>query len=368
MILFRQCIGRCLTNLFVPLILSIVGTISFLHLLYVPIDLLLILCYLIWNVQYRATGRGFVVKHERFAVIYRLYRTSHFVKAIELIALLIVYRVYGASRSSNTYLLISLTSWFMALSWLVGPFIFNPSGFDWLKTLEDFEDFVGWLMYKGGFIVGSEQSWESWWMDEQKHLKTTGLWGKLMDIILNLRYFFFQYGIVYQLKIAATSQSIFVYIVSWSYVFVAGVIHMIIASAGQRYSTKRHGLYRAIQAMLISSVVAVIVVLKVFTAFSLRDLFTSLLAFVPTGWGILQILMVLRTTWLEKSFIWPIVVNVARIYEYSIGIIVLGPVAILSWLPGFQAMQTRVLFNEGFSRGLQISQLFHTVQKARKSE
>jgi callose synthase len=41
-----------------------------------------------------------------------------------------------------------------------------------------------------------------------------------------------------------------------------------------------------------------------------------------------------------------------------IGLIVMAPVAILSWLPGFQAMQTRVLFNEAFSRGLQISQIF----------
>lgn len=256
----------------------------------------------------------------------------------------------------------------MALTWLLGPFIFNPSGFDWLKTLEDFEDFRGWLKYRGGFIVGSEQSWESWWMDEQKHLKTTGFWGKLMDIILNLRFFFFQYGIVYQLKIAATSQSIFVYIVSWSYMFVAAVIHMIIASAGQRYSTKRHGLYRAIQAIVITLVVATIVVLRVFTRFSVADLLTSILAFVPTGWGILQILTVLRTRRLEKSFIWPTVVNVARLYEFGMGFIVLAPVAILSWLPGFQAMQTRVLFNEGFSRGLQISQLLVTVQKDKKSE
>lgn len=318
--------------------------------------------------QYRATGRGFVVKHERFGKIYRLYRTSHFVKAIELIALLIIYRAYGSSRSSTTYLLISLSSWFLSLTWLVGPFIFNPSGFDWLKTLEDFEDFMGWLKYKGGFIVDSEQSWESWWMEEQSHFKTTGILGKVADIILNLRYFFFQYGIVYQLNITATSQSIFVYVISWSYVVVAALIHFVLAVAGSRYSNRKHGLYRAIQAALITVIVAIIVVLKVFTSFSLRDLFTSLLAFVPTGWGIIQILTVIRFRGLEKSFVWPVVVNVARLYEFGIGLIVLVPVAVLSWLPGFQAMQTRVLFNEGFSRGLQISQLFATVQKVKKSD
>lgn len=320
-------------------------------------------------VQYRATGRGFVVKHERFSVIYRLYRTSHFVKGIELISLLIIYQAYGAQRSSATYILITLTSWFMALTWIVGPFIFNPSGFDWLKTLDDFEDFMTWLRYKGGFIVGSEQSWERWWMDEQKHLETTGFLGKVLDIVLNLRFFFFQYGIVYQLRIASNNRSIFVYVISWSYVFVAAVIHFIIASAGSRYSAKRHGLYRAIQAGLITIVVAIIVFLKIFTAFSLRDLATTLLAFVPTGWGILQILTVVKDDIkLQKSFVWPVVVSVARLYEFGMGLIVLTPVAILSWLPGFQAMQTRVLFNEGFSRGLQVKQLLVTVQKTKKSE
>ncbi|XP_052733597.1 callose synthase 11-like [Vigna angularis] len=34
--------------------------------------------------KYRATGRGFVVEHKRFAEIYRLFARRHFVKAIEL--------------------------------------------------------------------------------------------------------------------------------------------------------------------------------------------------------------------------------------------------------------------------------------------
>lgn len=218
------------------------------------------------------------------------------------------------------------------------------------------------------FIVGAEQSWERWWMDEQKHLGTTGRWGKVLDIVLNVRFFFFQYGIVYQLRIASNNRSILVYVISWSYVFVAALIHFIIASASSRYSAKRHALYRAIQSGLIAIVVGIIVLLKIFTAFSLRDLATTLLAFVPTGWGILQILTVVKNDKLQKSFMWPVIVSVARLYEFGMGLVVLAPVAMLSWLPGFQSMQTRVLFNEAFSRGLQFRQLIVTVQKPKKSE
>lgn len=144
---------------------------------------------------------------------------------------------------------------------------------------------------------------------------------------------------------------------------VAGLIHFIISFANSRLSIRHHSRYRAVQATLIVIVCVVIALLKIFTSFTFVDLLTSLLAFLPTGWGLIQIILVFRTQWLEKTFIWPVVVSVARLYELGMGLIVLAPVVILSWLPGFQAMQTRVLFNEGFSRGLHISTLLATVGK-----
>ncbi|CAL0322626.1 unnamed protein product [Lupinus luteus] len=45
--------------------------------------------------KYRATGRGFVVEHKSFAENYRLYARSHFVKAIELWLILIIYATHS---------------------------------------------------------------------------------------------------------------------------------------------------------------------------------------------------------------------------------------------------------------------------------
>ena len=39
------------------------------------------------------------------------------------------------------------------------------------------------------------------------------------------------------------------------------------------------------------------------------------------------------------------------------GVILLLPVAILSWFPFVSEFQTRILFNQAFSRGLQISKI-----------
>ncbi|KAE8681796.1 phosphoribulokinase/uridine kinase family protein [Hibiscus syriacus] len=147
---------------------------------------------------------------------YRLYARSHFVKAIELGVILVLYASYSPlAKDSFVYIAMTISSWFLVVSWIMSPFVFNPSGFDWLKTVYDFDDFMNWIWCKGGALAEANKSWEIWWYEEQDHLRTTGLWGKLLEIILDLRFFFFQYGIVYQLGIANHSTNVGVYLLSW---------------------------------------------------------------------------------------------------------------------------------------------------------
>lgn len=163
--------------------------------------------------KYRATGRGFVVKHEKFAENYRMFSRSHFTKALELMLLLIVYHAYGtaAAASNKTYTLLTFSMWFLVVSWLFSPFLFNPSGFEWQKIVEDFEDWTKWISNScGGLGVSANKSWESWWDEEQQHLKHTGFMGRFWEIILSLRFFVYQYGIVYHLSVAQHSKSIMV--------------------------------------------------------------------------------------------------------------------------------------------------------------
>nr|XP_023882151.1 callose synthase 11-like [Quercus suber]XP_023882152.1 callose synthase 11-like [Quercus suber] len=307
--------------------------------------------------KYRATGRGFVVQHRSFADNYRLYARSHFVKGIELGVILIVYSTHSdLSKYTLLFIGMSVSCWFLVVSWIMAPFVFNPSGFDWLKTVYDFDDFMNWLWYRGGVYTKADQSWETWWYEEQDHLRTTGIWGKLLEIILDLRFFFFQYGIVYQLRITHHNTSIAVYLLSWIYMVVAVGIYIIISYARDKYSAKEHIYYRLVQFLVIFLSVLVIVILLKCTRFEFLDIVTSLLAFIPTGWGMILIAQVLRP-FLQSTVVWDTVVALARLYDMLFGVIVMAPVALLSWLPGFQSMQTRILFNEAFSRGLQISRL-----------
>ena len=234
--------------------------------------------------------------------------------------------------------------------------MFNPSRFDWFKTEYDIGDFMNWIWCRGGVFVEADKSWETWWYEEQDHLRTTGLWGKLLEIILNLCFFFFQYGIVYQLGIAGGSTSIAVYLLSWIYMIVAVGIYVVIGYAQEKYAAKKHIYYRVVQLVVTILTLLVIFLLLEFTAFKFLDLVTSLMAFIPTGWGLISIAQVLRP-FLQSTVVWETVVSLARLYDMLFGVIVIAPVALLSWLPGFQAMQTRILFNDAFSRGLQISRI-----------
>ena len=161
--------------------------------------------------KYRPTGRGFIVFHVKFADNYRMYSRSHFVKGLEILLLLIVYELYGESyRSSHLYLFIIISIWFLATSWLFAPFLFNPSGFDLLKTVDDWTDWKRWMGYPDGIGISSDRSWESWWDEQNEHLKYSNLRGKIIEIILAFRFFMYQYGIVYHMDITHHNKDLLV--------------------------------------------------------------------------------------------------------------------------------------------------------------
>lgn len=309
--------------------------------------------------KYQATGRGFVVEHKSFCENYRLYARSHFSKAIELGFILSLYSSYSPiAKDTFVYIALTISSWFLVVSWLMAPFIFNPSGFDWLKTVNDFEEFMNWIWYRGVF-ADSKPSWEKWWNEQFGHLRTTSIWGKILEIVLNLRFFFFQYGIVYHLRIGQESTSIFVYLLSWIFIIACLGVLVLIYHARDKYSEKEHIYYRAIQTFVILCTLLVIIILLVFTNFGISDIFICILAFIPTGWGLISIAQVIGTSIKlnSENVLWDVVVKMSRLYEIMFGLIVITPVAILSWAPGFQSMQTKILFNDAFSRGLEMSRI-----------
>ncbi|KMS95415.1 hypothetical protein BVRB_008460 [Beta vulgaris subsp. vulgaris] len=304
--------------------------------------------------KYRATGRGFVVQHIKFAENYRLYSRSHFIKALEVALLLSVYIAYGYTRGGAvSFVLLTLSSWFLVISWLFAPYIFNPSGFEWQKTVEDFDDWVSWLLYKGGVGIKGEHSWESWWDEEQMHIHT---WrGRILETILSLRFFMFQYGIVYKLHVMPSNTSLALYGFSWIVLAVIVVIFKIFSFSPKKYAGFQLWM-RFFQGVTALGLVAAITLVIILTELTIPDLFACVLAFIATGWGILC----LAITWkkLVRSIgLWDSVREFARMYDAGMGMIIFAPISILSWFPFISTFQSRLLFNQAFSRGLEISKI-----------
>lgn len=61
---------------------------------------------------------------------------------------------------------------------------------------------------RGGIGVEGAKSWESWWDEEQEHLSFTGFRGRLIECILAMRFFLYQYGIIYHLNIVQSSNNL----------------------------------------------------------------------------------------------------------------------------------------------------------------
>ncbi|KAG5148477.1 hypothetical protein JHK82_015358 [Glycine max] len=236
--------------------------------------------------KYRATGRGFVVRHEKFAENYRMYSRSHFVKGIELTILLICYKIYGsATPDSASYALLSWSMWFM--------------------------------------------SWESWWNEEQEHLQHTGFLGRICEIILDMRFFVYQYGIVYHLNVVRGDKSI-----------------LIVSMGRKQFSADFQLMFRLLKLFLFSGAIVALSLLFTLLSLTVGDIFASLLAFLPTAWAVIQ-----------GFGMWSSVKALARGYEYLKGVVIFAPVAILAWFPFVSEFQTRLLFNQAFSRGFQIQRI-----------
>ncbi|XP_042059180.1 callose synthase 9-like [Salvia splendens] len=302
--------------------------------------------------RYQATGRGFVVRHIKFSENYRLYSRSHFVKGLEIVLLLVVYLSYGYNEGGAlSYILLTVSSWFLAISWLFAPYLFNPSGFEWQKTVEDFRDWTNWLLYRGGIGVKGQESWEAWWDEELSHMRNFS--GRVMETILSLRFFIFQYGIVYKLNVQGDDRSLTVYGFSWI-VFAVLIVLFKVFTFSQKISVNFQLVLRFVQGLAFLLAVAGVSVAVAMTSLSISDIFACILAFLPTGWGILSIACAWKPV-VKKMGLWKSTRSIARLYDATMGILIFIPIALSSWFPFASTFQTRLMFNQAFSRGLEIS-------------
>ncbi|XP_062105738.1 callose synthase 7-like [Humulus lupulus] len=300
----------------------------------------------------RETSRGFGYFNAKFGHNYRLYSRSHYVKGLEILILLIVYEVYrDPYPTSKLYLFITFSMWFLVASWLFAPFVFNPIGFDLKNTVDDWRDWKRWMGNRGNIGISPEKCWDAWW-DEEDHIKHMDIRGRVLEILLAFRFFIYQFGIVYHLDIANHNKSLMVYGLSWLALVVALLVFKMEPMRNRIFWTDfQHIIFRVLKALCYTTTMSVLVLVFGLT---ISDLFAAMLAFLPTGWAIVLIGQACRGL-LKRIGLWESLKELARTYDYIMGLIIFTPKAIFSWFPFVSDFQTFFLFNKAYSRDLQIS-------------
>ena len=127
--------------------------------------------------MYRPTGRGFVTRHSSFDENWRFFASSHIYFGAEIMTCLIIYGLY---TKSEQYWGLTWSLWLAVVSFILGPFWFNPLSFESPKVLEDYNAWLLWMHEPGG---SSEQSWRTWWREEYAFYKNLHISSRLVMMV-----------------------------------------------------------------------------------------------------------------------------------------------------------------------------------------
>ncbi|CAN6558900.1 unnamed protein product [Malus baccata var. baccata] len=158
----------------------------------------------------------------------------------------------------------------------------------------------------------------------QARIRTLG--GRIAETILSLRFFIFQYGIVYKLNVKGDSKSLTVYGLSWVVLAVLIVLFKVLTFS-QKLSANFRLLLRFIQGVSFLLALAGLAAAVKFTDLSIADVFASTLAFIPTGWGILSIAIAWKPL-MEKIRLWKSIRSIALLYDAGMGMLIFIPIAL----------------------------------------
>jgi len=294
--------------------------------------------------KYRPTGRGFVTRHERFAEIYRFHAASHFYRSVELILALLLYLI--VIPPTFNYSLVTWAGWLIVAAWLFGPFWFNPLGFEWEKTIQDFSDFSSWMARKEGDI---NQSWRSWWKDEFGYIQTLDTSSKVGLCVMQLRYLILAASLIYFVQASrhqAMEAGITLVLLLLSVLFVRAHVGL-----------RQQFVMRIVKAVLVVALLLFLFMLLSVDPLSWHQWFqltVSLIALTYAFHALANVALICGLQdfhWLRQYF---------KLVDWLIAGSIFVILGLLSVTVIPSIIQTRLMFHNAFSRGVLIDKLLKT--------
>ncbi|KDO28050.1 hypothetical protein SPRG_20212 [Saprolegnia parasitica CBS 223.65] len=333
--------------------------------------------------KYRGTGRGFAITRETFVNFFKEYAASHYRKALELMALMVLFGLYGTfniglgaldaycpkdgnntecqgnppstinnldsyGKKGQSYGVASFAVWLLVVCWFFAPFIFNTDGFDFTKTRMDVLNWFDWLGTTSAADDSKSDSWAKWWQSEADLYKPISWTSRLSYALREFRhilvvYYIFTYSFELSkigLLLAAIGG---VALALW----LGGTFSRILF--GNKLRGPRGLLYLAI---VLGITIGGVVAVGSLSSWSGMKTLSFFVAMYAGLYSLLQYCLVLHGLCGLPIARWGLVQELGYLFDSLLGLLLLLPLVILSAIPFMHTIQTRMMYNEGFSKTL----------------
>ena len=335
--------------------------------------------------KYRGTGRGFVITREMFVTFFKEYAASHYRKAVELVALMVIYGIYGNfsvgtnalddwcsnadcengniplnvtllaaySSQGQSYGVASFAVWLLGVSWLLAPFFFNTDGLVFSKTKVDVREWLVWMSrtppQNGAHALdgNNDDSWVSWWQLEMNSRAPLKASGRIALFLREFRHFFIM---IYIFLVDFDPSDAILLAAGIGGVIVVLFNIQLFGVCGKRFLPPfvRSIFYIGTIVIIVASVGVVFYFLD--SSKGVQGTVSITIGVFAGLYGILQYLLALNGIF--NVIEWKLVQNLAFLFDMTFGMVIVIPFFLLSAAPFMSIIQTRMMYNDGFSKAL----------------
>lgn len=344
--------------------------------------------------KYRGTGRGFAIVRETLVNFFKEYAASHYRKAVELIGLMILFGAFGnfnigtgvrdeycltASFNCTTnpdlvpqnitlldaygsmgqdYGIASFAVWLLGACWLLAPFFFNTDGMDFAKTRVDVGNWLNWMMASPGQTDDSlpngtgrpaaSDTWLDFYTYESDLMKDVSWTSRIAYAVRELRHpltMYYAFIVNFELADIALLGGCLggIVVLLWVGSFAGGFC------VRNKLNVVRGALYLVV---IVGGVGVAPFIVGSTQDWSGQKAFSLTVAIFTGLYTILQYLLILHGAMRIPVARLGLTVELAFFFDMVVGLFLIVPLLLLSAFPFMRTIQTRMMYNGGFSRAL----------------
>lgn len=360
--------------------------------------------------KYRGTGRGFAIVRETLVSFFKEYAASHYRKAMELLGMMILFGIFGhfsigtssleeycmsngisqeACTNTNKsipenitlldsygskgqdYGIASFAVWLLGSCWLLAPFVFNTDGLDFAKTRVDIANWIQWMMTNvskeedgldtnsssdrsevlphGNKVDRNSDTWTDFWRYETDTIKDMRWKARVVYALREIRHPFFAYQVFLTYFKGSELPILCGLIAACTTGLWLGTLLLGRVIRTQKLIVLRGCLYFV---CVLGGYFVLPLAYGALRDWSLPKSMALTMSNFIGMYALLQYSWILHGAWGLKFAHFGYVQEIAFFFDMVLGTFLVIPLFLLSAIPFMRTIQTRMMYNGGFSRAL----------------